>query len=81
MGCGPTTRNAGNSVVSIWNAFDLQVGTERLAEVGHRFVGEVLIENKVARAWVSVKGVSVLENWSGANSKLTASHGGGSKPC
>ena len=34
------------------NAFDVQVGMERLAEMVPRFPGEVLMENKVARTYL-----------------------------
>ena len=53
------------------SAFVIQVGMERPAEMVPRPLGEVLMENKVARTYLRRADfeqweVSVLENWSGA---------------
>ena len=76
------------------NAFDIQVGMERPAEMVLRDPGEVLMENKVARTflrradfeqWGLSEGclwMQIPENWPRCDNKLTAKHaGGGLKTC
>ena len=54
MGRRQHAPNAGHSLVSRWsdNAFQIQVGMERPAEMVPRDSREVLMENKVARTYL-----------------------------
>ena len=54
MGRGQKTWNTSRSVVPDGsdNAFDIQVGLERPAQMVHREPGDVLMENKAARAYL-----------------------------
>ena len=73
------------------NAFDIQVGEERPAEMVHRDPGEVLMENKVARTyhrradfeqWGLSEGCPGCPYLAREDRKLSAKHAGrGSRAC